>query len=104
MSGLVRLIPLAAASPSLMPSWFVSGFKGSEPNRYSAALVRPSWSGSCIIHPLLARVRLLTSTGLVWGRPDPSPSWPELFAPQVHTRSEEHTSELQSHLNLVCRL
>src|SRR4029434_9151691 len=24
--------------------------------------------------------------------------------PQIHTRSEEHTSELQSHLNLVCRL
>src|SRR5260370_31042739 len=23
---------------------------------------------------------------------------------QVHNRSEEHTSELQSHLNLVCRL
>src|SRR5260370_25557536 len=23
---------------------------------------------------------------------------------QVHVRSEEHTSELQSHLNLVCRL
>src|SRR5260370_3958238 len=23
---------------------------------------------------------------------------------QVHRRSEEHTSELQSHLNLVCRL
>src|SRR5260370_9824251 len=25
-------------------------------------------------------------------------------APEVGTRSEEHTSELQSHLNLVCRL
>src|SRR5438477_9674543 len=23
---------------------------------------------------------------------------------QLHTRSEEHTSELQSHVNLVCRL
>src|SRR5260370_12067560 len=28
----------------------------------------------------------------------PSTSWPNLL------RSEEHTSELQSHLNLVCRL
>src|SRR5207237_10921180 len=26
------------------------------------------------------------------------------FIPERHTRSEEHTSELQSHLNLVCRL
>src|SRR5690242_21421763 len=24
--------------------------------------------------------------------------------PQLHPRSEEHTSELQSHVNLVCRL
>src|SRR5260370_27036957 len=30
---------------------------------------------------------------------------PHLFAlPFEHLRSEEHTSELQSHLNLVCRL
>src|SRR5260370_8826361 len=28
----------------------------------------------------------------------------ELLAEPVRTRSEEHTSELQSHLNLVCRL
>src|SRR5260370_32810437 len=27
-----------------------------------------------------------------------------LSAPTVSSRSEEHTSELQSHLNLVCRL
>src|SRR5690242_21748010 len=26
------------------------------------------------------------------------------FPPQSHDRSEEHTSELQSHVNLVCRL
>src|SRR5260370_25069408 len=26
------------------------------------------------------------------------------FLPTASTRSEEHTSELQSHLNLVCRL
>src|SRR5260370_1609062 len=29
---------------------------------------------------------------------------PALADPQVLLRSEEHTSELQSHLNLVCRL
>src|SRR5260370_32114827 len=30
--------------------------------------------------------------------------WPNFAAPQSSDRSEEHTSELQSHLNLVCRL
>src|SRR5260370_18147617 len=45
----------------------------------------------------------------------PGPAWvsvaPPSFCPRVEsagqlkpTRSEEHTSELQSHLNLVCRL
>src|SRR5260370_18117183 len=29
---------------------------------------------------------------------------PRYAFPGRHTRSEEHTSELQSHLNLVCRL
>src|SRR5260370_26235696 len=29
---------------------------------------------------------------------------PDVDAGGVHRRSEEHTSELQSHLNLVCRL
>src|SRR5260370_19535585 len=28
----------------------------------------------------------------------------KMYAVQFHPRSEEHTSELQSHLNLVCRL
>src|SRR5260370_4569527 len=29
---------------------------------------------------------------------------PEMILGHVNSRSEEHTSELQSHLNLVCRL
>src|SRR5690242_21305143 len=29
---------------------------------------------------------------------------PELSPPYIRRRSEEHTSELQSHVNLVCRL
>src|SRR5207237_9120441 len=33
-----------------------------------------------------------------------APRPPQRFAPRVTRRSEEHTSELQSHLNLVCRL
>src|SRR5690242_21011984 len=35
----------------------------------------------------------------VWPRP-----WGFGFAPFFPLRSEEHTSELQSHVNLVCRL
>src|SRR5260370_9919577 len=31
-------------------------------------------------------------------------SLPVPVSPSITTRSEEHTSELQSHLNLVCRL
>src|SRR5260370_11161927 len=31
-------------------------------------------------------------------------SMEEIDAPYIDVRSEEHTSELQSHLNLVCRL
>src|SRR5260370_19407809 len=48
----------------------------------------------------------------VIGDPDPDPAMGELFtesaihfvADHQDSRSEEHTSELQSHLNLVCRL
>src|SRR5438477_6081158 len=37
---------------------------------------------------------------------EPPPANPNDFAPDVgdYPRSEEHTSELQSHVNLVCRL
>src|SRR2546427_2617212 len=39
--------------------------------------------------------------------PVPGPEWRVLIVdsdPDVHARSEEHTSELQSQSNLVCRL
>src|SRR5260370_6490600 len=38
------------------------------------------------------------------GRPSWSEEIPPHAAPKSPVRSEEHTSELQSHLNLVCRL
>src|SRR5260370_28432725 len=34
----------------------------------------------------------------------PKRRWEKSSDPKHRTRSEEHTSELQSHLNLVCRL
>src|SRR5260370_29789426 len=36
-----------------------------------------------------------------WPLPRAAPPFP---SPSLEARSEEHTSELQSHLNLVCRL
>src|SRR5467141_4933006 len=39
-------------------------------------------------------------------RPRACPAWraPRSISPYCAWRSEEHTSELQSHLNIVCRL
>src|SRR5207237_10276750 len=45
------------------------------------------------------RSRVLRPTQLAAG-----PPLPKARASSVSQRSEEHTSELQSHLNLVCRL
>src|SRR5260370_18652240 len=48
-----------------------------------------------------------TLAGAIWGflLPRLRPSFNTLvFAQRHRLRSEEHTSELQSHLNLVCRL
>src|SRR5260370_30606906 len=49
------------------------------------------------------RVSHASSDGRIAG-PRPGASVAGLFVGQVVVRSEEHTSELQSHLNLVCRL
>src|SRR5260370_4000892 len=47
---------------------------------------------------------LLPSKNLLWSESGGS-NRRRRFAPQqIFRRSEEHTSELQSHLNLVCRL
>src|SRR5438034_7188053 len=44
-----------------------------------------------------------TAAGLKFPAPGPE-SEPRIAARKVPTRSEEHTSELQSHSDLVCRL
>src|SRR5260370_14499309 len=43
-------------------------------------------------------------TGQVLGRLDGTQRLKRWLFAMLHSRSEEHTSELQSHLNLVCRL
>src|SRR5260370_21429967 len=94
----------------------------SKMRRISASvLVRSAKSGSC--HAIAWRVgaprppsRALTAAGSLVGRmPRSAAAWLAALirapghAPQgtrapCRDRSEEHTSELQSHLNLVCRL
>src|SRR5207302_2492472 len=57
--------------------------------------------------PLARRLRVFDATMLVMGGTIGSGIFmnPALVARQIHTpRSEEHTSELQSRENLVCRL
>src|SRR5260370_31019728 len=90
----------------------------------SAAPARPakcSWPCWCQAFPSRLRSCFPSSTfavrfrlGFALGCASPMAcfSWvnsklggfPTPFEPARHERSEEHTSELQSHLNLVCRL
>src|SRR5207237_10717915 len=72
----------------------------------------------CIVPRPPPSPTLFPYTTLFRSRPPPSPGFPRRprvttrssirsslpGAARVVTRSEEHTSELQSHLNLVCRL
>src|SRR4051812_49996254 len=57
--------------------------------------------------PLFPYTTLFRSTSSARGRPSKAPGWTSPSRPggrAAATRSEEHTSELQSHVNLVCRL
>src|SRR2546427_6146266 len=56
----------------------------------------PSWGTSGYLHHISFRLSLNTS-----GRSSRDVAWPAL---DHRPRSEEHTSELQSQSNLVCRL
>src|SRR5260370_23276817 len=47
---------------------------------------------------------LFRSTGVTCDMGANSNSWAKARAGFIEYRSEEHTSELQSHLNIVCRL
>src|SRR5690242_21115199 len=59
---------------------------------------RASREGSAAYGKSVAPHRRATPSAFLPGKDSPKPLWAE------GKRSEEHTSELQSHVNLVCRL
>src|SRR5260370_30262727 len=85
----IAIQPVSAARPSALRRSIATP---------SAAITSPS---------VLRRFTAPPSTAAMWPlvfkRSLPTPLAPATPAP-VLRRSEEHTSELQSHLNLVCRL
>src|SRR4051812_49662721 len=54
--------------------------------------------------PLLDQAGLVRTGATVACGPDWQTAAPAVFESTCDSRSEEHTSELQSHVNLVCRL
>src|SRR5260370_5112659 len=73
----------------------------------SGALARSMASASIPLWPGMDRS--INSTSISWARTRSMASRPLAASPTTRRstcseRSEEHTSELQSHLNLVCRL
>src|SRR2546427_7542834 len=81
--------------------------------RIEQRLGATDYSGRVRVLQFAARMRLArTLIGMVHLPPLPgSPRWdgsmergPDACGQQIVTRSEEHTSELQSQSNLVCRL
>src|SRR5205085_12638889 len=67
-------------------------------SRWSARRAAPAWSSST--------PPTWSSTGGPWmgGTPSGTLSWSSTASGRWDARSEEHTSELQSQSNLVCRL
>src|SRR2546425_7865717 len=59
---------------------------------------RPSCRNSTLMNPLALRAKRVLSSAVTRSR------WPNVPAPLTSSRSEEHTSELQSLAYLVCRL
>src|SRR5437762_9829718 len=54
--------------------------------------------------PAVSSVNRVHSESVTGARPEPSRKNTESIVPLVESRSEEHTSELQSPMYLVCRL
>src|SRR5207237_10635629 len=69
---------------------------------FAAAAV---WTGNRILRAAGLPLELMNAVDFAEAAPEARRAAIELAADALHElRSEEHTSELQSHLNLVCRL
>src|SRR2546422_5303460 len=85
-----------------MPSAFHPTIK----NHQSATTCSPAvpWPASSWLIPASSALWLPRQDPLAPPRSCSTPPAPAPSAPQPASRSEEHTSELQSRLHLVCRL
>src|SRR5260370_25122235 len=70
-------------------------------NPHTWHVAQPSTNASCEPQSGQAPMK---SWSVSRARSTAAPSWPAITSRAGTPRSEEHTSELQSHLNLVCRL
>src|SRR6478752_4573318 len=80
----------AIHTPSMSPHLPIT------PREIADAAVGAAEAGAAIVH--------LHARDPVDGSPTQDPKYFREFAPEIKRRSEEHTSELQSRLHLVCRL
>src|SRR5699024_12310632 len=95
------LAPSALVSSVLPPASCPHRALHSFPTRRSSDLLPPRTGRSC---PLIVRART-TAARCCWTGPVRSdPFGPHLPPRTGRSRSEEHTSELQSRFDLVCRL
>src|SRR5260370_13028369 len=80
------------------------------PGHLSVGFVALNVPAGFAFHSQTCRSQCVRDAGMMgaWPSIGPSKPWPNSVgccaAAAVRPRSEEHTSELQSHLNLVCRL
>src|SRR5687768_18279125 len=98
---MLRLVP----SPTLFP--YTTLFRSDTAKfggRVMHFLVKHGYGGRIVpVNPSAKPIRGLTTYASVSDAPGPI-DVALLAAPAQHLRSEEHTSELQSRLHLVCRL
>src|SRR5207237_6255527 len=93
--------PSPTRRSSDLPASWAELFERHAPNRWRRAELTVNYRTPAEIMEVATAVLASAAPGVV----PPRSMREEGVAPwAVQTRSEEHTSELQSHLNLVCRL
>src|SRR2546422_7467102 len=101
ISGIIPAIPLMIIRPLLpeSPVWQEKKSRGTLKRPSFAELFRPEYRKTTLVTALMFACSYGAAFGAIQHIPRIVPG-----LPQVVHRSEEHTSELQSRLHLVCRL